>query len=121
MKVIPEEMIKSYWETALWSSTGDNDLPLDGAFDYDDISPESILKSSAELISVVNRSGELLERLDLTVVAHDLWLTRNGHGAGFWDGDYKELDGKILTAISKGMGTVDLYESDDGFIRSSNE
>lgn len=22
-------------------------------------------------------------------IGHDFWLTRNGHGAGFWDGDWK--------------------------------
>jgi hypothetical protein len=28
---------------------------------------------------------------------HDLWLTRNHHGAGFWDGDWPDEAGRILT------------------------
>lgn len=40
--------------------------------------------------------------------AHDLWLTRNGHGAGFWDRDLGEL-GERLTAAAKAAGTRDLY------------
>lgn len=49
---------------------------------------------------------------------HDFWLTRNGHGAGFWD--RKELEpGKIgdaLTAIAKSYGTLDCYLGDNGEI-----
>ena len=36
---------------------------------------------------------------------HDFWLTRNGHGAGFWDGDWPAY-GDMFTAISKGYGEV---------------
>jgi|TARA_R110000744_G_scaffold366338_1_gene475354 hypothetical protein len=25
-------------------------------------------------------------------IGHDFWLTRNGHGAGFWDGDWNDAD-----------------------------
>ena len=25
-------------------------------------------------------------------IGHDFWLTRNGHGAGFWDGDWDDAD-----------------------------
>lgn len=39
-------------------------------------------------------------------IGHDLWLTRNGQGAGFWD--RPELYGKnqaaILTAMARAMG-----------------
>jgi hypothetical protein len=35
-------------------------------------------------------------------IEHDFFLTRNGHGAGFWDGDYK--NGEKLTEIAKSFG-----------------
>ena len=45
---------------------------------------------------------------EFAAMGHDLWLTRNGHGAGFWD--RKELEegdlGDKLTAIAKGMKEV---------------
>jgi hypothetical protein len=44
----------------------------------------------------------------------DFWLTRNGHGAGFWDGDWPETQGEALTEASKAFGEVDLYAGDDG-------
>ncbi len=39
---------------------------------------------------------------------HDFWLTRNGHGAGFWDGGWPE-HGAVLTKASKVYGSVDLF------------
>jgi hypothetical protein len=47
---------------------------------------------------------------------HDFWLTRNHHGAGFWDGDWPEESGDRLTAASHAFGNVDLYVGDDDLI-----
>lgn len=48
-------------------------------------------------------------------VGQDLWLTRNGHGAGFWDRGYPaELD-TLLTTAAKSMGSSDTYVDDDGY------
>ena len=49
----------------------------------------------------------------LEALGHDFWLTRNGHGAGFWDRGLGEL-GDRLTGLAKPYGTVDLYITDDG-------
>lgn len=45
-------------------------------------------------------------------VGHDFCLTRNGHGAGFWDRGYG-MDGTILTEQCKAFGGVDVYINDD--------
>jgi hypothetical protein len=45
----------------------------------------------------------------------DLWLTRNGHGAGFWDRNLGAL-GDRLTEAAKQLGEQDAYLGDDGFI-----
>ena len=42
---------------------------------------------------------------------HDFWLTRNGHGAGFWDGDWPK-HGDMFTKISECYGSVDPYFED---------
>lgn len=49
-------------------------------------------------------------------VAHDFWLTRNHHGAGFWDGDYPEPIATQLTNLAHGFGECNLYVGDDGLI-----
>lgn len=49
---------------------------------------------------------------DLTYLApHDFFLTRNGHGAGFWDKEemYGDEEAAILTRIAKECGGVDCY------------
>jgi hypothetical protein len=47
---------------------------------------------------------------------HDFWLTRNGHGAGFWDGDWPKEAGDRLTKACEEFGEFDLYIGDDGMI-----
>lgn len=49
-----------------------------------------------------------------SMAGHDFWLTRNGHGAGFWDGDWPEPHGDKLDAVAKGFGSISLYLGDDG-------
>lgn len=47
---------------------------------------------------------------------HDFWLTRNGHGAGFWDGDYDGPGvklGRTLSDIAKGYGEQWVVLGDD--------
>lgn len=44
------------------------------------------------------------------------WLTRCGHGCGFWDGDWSEPAATILTDAAHAFGNVDLYVGDDGKI-----
>lgn len=47
---------------------------------------------------------------------HDFWLTRNGHGAGFWDGDWPEPMAAKLDEASKAFGEANPYLGDDGKI-----
>lgn len=48
------------------------------------------------------------------MAGRDFWYTRNGHGCGFWDGDWPEPYASTLTAACKGFGEVDAYLGDDG-------
>ena len=48
---------------------------------------------------------------------HDFAMTRNGHGAGFWDRDNEGLPrvlGEALTRVCDGFGEANLYIGDDG-------
>ncbi len=47
---------------------------------------------------------------------HDFWLTRNRHGAGFWDGDWDKEVGKRLTESCREFGEVWIDVGDDGKI-----
>lgn len=43
---------------------------------------------------------------------HDFWLTRNGHGAGFWDRGLGEVGDKLSEACEP-YGSADFYVGDD--------
>lgn len=56
------------------------------------------------------------EYSDAAMAGHDFYLTRNGHGAGFWDGDLPDAIAHGLTAASKRAGESTPYVGDDGKI-----
>lgn len=114
------DFLDSYIETALWSSYDNaNDQggePLDKNYSAKDLAPMALAKMSADCVAFVGQAGDLLDefgRGGVTRAGHDFWLTRNGHGAGFWDGDWPD-GGDKLTELSKQFGEVDLYVGDDG-------
>lgn len=111
--------IQSYMETALWASYDNNDEPFDN-YDIGDFSPETLKK----IITDCNSFEDLVTakfpemEFDWAQMAHDFWLTRNRHGAGFWDGDYEKGLGEALTEIAHTFGETYLYIGDDGKIYS---
>ena len=59
--------------------------------------------------------GEGISEERAREAGRDFYLTRCGHGAGFWDGDWPE-HGDTLTQASEAFGEVEPYVGDDGFI-----
>lgn len=49
-------------------------------------------------------------------VAHDWILTRNGHGAGFWDGDWHAPWGDRLTKLAQSRPELSLYLGADDLL-----
>jgi hypothetical protein len=111
------EMLNQYLVTALWSSNDqENDQggePLDNTYNVSDISPESVQKASQDCAAFVQKAGSLLDEIDSGQAGHDFWLTRNGHGAGFWDRGLGEV-GQRLSDIAREFGGSDAYVGDDG-------
>jgi len=106
-----------YIETALWSSTDDKDEPLDSTYSIDDIAPETLEKMIKDCTEFQNKYIDDCG-YDLGIMGHDFWLTRNRHGAGFWDGDYSKDLGERLTDAAHSFGECNLYVGDDGKIYS---
>ena len=111
-----DEFFHSYLETALWSSMGDDGRPLDDEYSVDDISPEAMAAMRADCDAFIESNWDILDKYPADLCGHDFWLTRNRHGAGFWDGDYEPEDGRKLTECSHGYGDCYLYVGDDGLI-----
>jgi hypothetical protein len=114
-----ESILVNYAVCALWSSTGEDDTPLDQDHDIQDIAPETFGKMREDVKDFVKSNKLMLARSGLgeAQIGHDFWLTRNGHGAGFWDRGLGAL-GDQLTEACKAYSGVDLYVGDDGKIYS---
>ena len=107
--------LQDYIETALWSSIDHNtDEPLDKNYSIDDIDAETLKRCQIDIDAFIERAGNLLDDLNDSPIMHDFWLTRNRHGAGFWDGDYPKEIGEKLTDLSHSFGEIDFYVGDDG-------
>lgn len=118
--------IRHYIVAALWSSTNEGEQAtsenLDGQYDGDDIAMATymaMVEDCANFIGkmIENLSQEELAEIDAEQCGHDFWLTRNGHGTGFWD--RKELEanglGDRLTELAKQFGECNL-EGDGTYV-----
>lgn len=119
-------MVRGYLEAALWASIDEDGEPLDDGRDLDDFAPSAIERAIADCADFLGAcTPEDLEAyregfprrvgaLDVDdFIGHDLWLTRNGHGAGFWDRGLGAL-GERLTAAAEAMGACYAFVNDDG-------
>lgn len=107
---------RQYIETALWSSTDAAGEPLTKNYSINGLAADTLSRMIRDCNKFqCDNAADIGD--DLEQAGHDFWLTRNGHGAGFWDGDWPEA-GDRLTAASKAFGECDLYVGDDGLIYS---
>ena len=115
--IVPAEMLEGYEECALWSSTDDDSEPLDDSGML--LAPETLDWFLADCGAFLGEIDELgcpwRESVAASQLGHDLWLTRNGHGAEFWDRDLGDI-GDALTEAANRQGRCDLYVGDDGLI-----
>lgn len=125
----PDAFISAYMQTALWSSTDDRDesggVPLNQDFDWRALPAETTARMTRDCNRFYDANRDALNCDGVTFgpdfdqdgrAGHDFWLTRNGHGAGFWDGDWPEPQATTLTEAAQAFGVCDLYVGDDGEI-----
>lgn len=110
----------AYINAMLWSTSGTNqdgeDLEsLEGV----DLAPITLEKAKADCTTFLKENYSLFletpDHYDWEQFGHDFWLTRNGHGAGFWDRGLGNL-GDRLTTAAQTFGQCDPYIGDDGLI-----
>jgi hypothetical protein len=127
--------MEHYVTAMLWSSTDESDesggVPMDENYTLDDLTPDAweqvesdcrdFLESVGEHITAENYIGRNTSGASVLALAgHDFWLTRNGHGAGFWDGDWrselKDADWNPgpMTKASKDAGELDPWIDENG-------
>ena len=128
-----ETMLDAYVTCALWSSNDWSDDnggdPMDQNYGPGDLAPETLEAMRADCLAFATAHALAIacwpgtkqgrSRDPWYSAGFDLWLNRNGHGSGFWDGDWPEPAATELDKAAKVMGDVDLYIGDDGRIYQS--
>lgn len=122
-----DQFTEGYITAALWSSTDNSDPdtggdPLEDNYEKEDIAPETMAEMIADCTDFQESNADDLAEAERLEPSQDafrsgvyFWLTRNHHGAGFWDRGLGDI-GDRLTKNSHPYGDVDLYVGDDGRI-----
>ena len=120
----------AYCECALWSTHDYNEEDsegiemLDANYGIEDISNECLAQMAADCADFRANNEDLeaaYARNDEhfyygpAQAGYDFWLTREGHGAGFWDRGLGEV-GERLSALARPYGSFGLY-SYEGEVR----
>lgn len=106
------ETLKSYLEAALWADSEDGNPDFEGKtiYDFDSLSVEQAKKDIADFMSKASQiAPDELASYDKSNLGHNIWLSRNGHGAGFFDDNNDKLQD-----IARNMQGKDIYVGDDG-------
>lgn len=114
----PDRFFDAYLEAAVWSSTDDDGNEMDGL--GLDVSEETLAEMRVDCDQFYDDNEHLitdencLTRYNCDEQAgHDFWLTRNGHGAGFWETfNWDNEAGKTLTNSSHEFGDYYLFVQD---------
>jgi len=103
-----DQFTQAFFEALLWSSIDPEGNSLD-TFSFDDINRDNFQELQKECQQFQTENENLLELsgLSRSQCGHDFALTRNHHGAGFWDRGIGEV-GRKLTEATHSYGEVNL-------------
>lgn len=114
-----DAFLDGYVKCALWSSHDDDEHAMDENYDRRDIHSESMQFMRESCLSFLQEPGvyDMLCEVGSTAerAGHDFWLTRNYHGAGFWDRGYGKI-GDQLTERAQSYCNVELIIGEDGLV-----
>jgi hypothetical protein len=127
-------MTLHYVICALWSSNDESDEsggnPMDNNYSVSDLSHEAWAQVRSDCADFIASNGQTIDALPdsygahpdcgddfpkYAAAGHDFWLTRNGHGTGFWDRGLDEVGDRLADAAEV-YGGIDPYIGDDGQI-----
>jgi hypothetical protein len=95
--------------------------PLDKNYTVNDFHTDPLERMKKDCEDFQKRFSQYLEKLGIDdgEAGTMFWLSRNGHGTGFWDvrdwkNEYAEAWGDLLHKAAKSYGPYDLYFADSG-------
>ncbi len=107
---------RGYVEAMFFTETGDlEDGELQHA-NVAELAPESWECIAKDCAAFQATDAFKSQWFDYEHAGRDFWYTRNGHGCGFWDGDWSEPHATALTEAARQFDFIDLYRGGDGLI-----
>lgn len=119
-----ESMVRHYVIAGLWASLDNRNgtsaelYGLDETHGPDDVSDEAMASIEADCRDFVMANWSDLEGMDPEQAGHDFLLTRDHHGAGFWDRGLG-VRGDRLTKAAHAYGDSGFYAGADGQVHVS--
>jgi hypothetical protein len=121
-----DDFVGAYIDAALVLSQDDEEERLNLTYTRSDIAPDAMKQIISDCERFIAFNHSLLtiatqrDGYSWAQAGMDFWLTRNGHGAGFWDRDMLENGepgeiggiGSLLSESVRGQ-TADLYVGGD--------
>ena len=129
-----KKIMDNYLECAIWTEEErlkeentegyereiKNIIP-DADLNIHNFSDNSKIKAYEDIKLFLKYAGNAVDGIDEEQLGHDIWLSRNGHGAGFFDRGYDDKIEKILMDSAHKIGSADIYLGDDGLLYFGNE
>jgi len=108
-----DDFTHGYLEAAVWSSNRDDGEPLDRDFSAENLTVAALRRARSECRDFQLANASLLATyheagFTESDAGNDFWLTRNRHGAGFWDRGLGQI-GRDLADAAHACGGQDLY------------
>ena len=111
-------MVRAYVNCAIWCGhyyeteadmEDGNPIPLDDAgYSEDDCAFSTWKRAVSDCRDFFEAAADISHDWDASQFGHDFYLTRCGHGAGFWDRGKGEA-GERLTDLCRPYGSGDLW------------
>ena len=108
-----QTFLSGYWGAVDFTASDSRGEPID-ADPREDLPAETVAEMEETATDFLQAQWVWLHSCDdLSDAGHDFHLTRNNHGAGFWDGDWGEL-GDRLTEAAEAYGGCEVHQFEDG-------
>lgn len=116
-----EVFTDAYIAAALWASPDESDgnggNSIDNNYGLDDLAPKALKAMQDDCRKFLEECSEWIEadpNNGFDQAGHDFWLTRNGHGCGFWEpDDWTQPWADKLDKASVAFGECYLYVEND--------
>lgn len=115
-----DSFTKAYIECALWASTLDDGQPMDSRYNWTHLADETLAKMIADCGKFQKENARDLvnsQSDNAREAGHCFFLSRNGHGSGFFDLEHFANDTRErLDKAARRFGECNLHVGDDGKI-----